>query len=142
MSLTRRQRDWAKSSGPDEYKIVSVRLRLAEFEELDIQARALGLTNNMAVRIAIRKIAGFLETDSGTRKDLDTVVSAIGRIADDLGRLSNVCERNGSADLQTLNMHRNELGREFRKLDGLLRDILNTGRRRVDGRFLLGESVG
>lgn len=141
MSLTRRQLDWAKSSAPDEYKIVSVRLRMAEFEELDTQARALGLTNNMAVRIAIRKIAGFLETDPSTRKDLDTVVKAIGRIADDLARLSNVCEQNGSADLHTLNTHRNELGREFRKLDGLLRDILNTGRRRVDGRFLLGGSA-
>lgn len=49
------------------YKIVSVRLREAEFLSFAEQARALDMTNNMDLRVAARRIARFLEIDAETR---------------------------------------------------------------------------
>lgn len=125
----------------DEYKIVSVRLRMAEFKGLSDQTRALGLTNNMALRIAVRRIGGFLETDSETRHQLDTIVQVIGRISDDISRLSDICEKHKTVDSDALTSHRMAFGGEFRKLDALLRNILNTSQRRMEGRLLLQSSM-
>ncbi|MGO6944728.1 DNA mobilization endonuclease VirD1/MobC family subunit, partial [Rhizobium johnstonii] len=63
VSPVRRRRS-AEIVDPLGYKIVSVRLRSAEFESFSEQLRALGLTSNLALRIAARRIAGFLEIDA------------------------------------------------------------------------------
>ncbi|MER8576693.1 T-DNA border endonuclease subunit VirD1 [Mesorhizobium sp. M1409] len=123
------------------YKIVSVRLRSAEFESFSEQVRALGLTRNLALRIAARRIAGFLESDADTRQNLQEITSSIGQIADALSDMSRTASRDGRVDIERFESHRQQFGQEFAALDALLRTILNISRRRQDGRRLLQESV-
>ncbi|MEI8703366.1 MAG: T-DNA border endonuclease VirD1 [Mesorhizobium sp.] len=123
------------------YKIVSVRLRSAEFESFSEQSRALGLTSNLALRIAARRIAGFLEIDADTRQNLQEITSSIGQIADALNDMSRIASRDGRVDIERFESHRQQFGQEFAALDALLRTILNISRRRQDGRRLLQESV-
>lgn len=123
------------------YKVVSVRLRSAEFESFSEQSRALGLTSNLALRIAARRIAGFLEIDADTRQSLQKITNSIGQIADALNDMSQIAGRDGRVNNELFESHRQQFGQEFAALDALLRTILNTSRRRQDGRRLLQESV-
>jgi type IV secretion system T-DNA border endonuclease VirD1 len=47
-------------------RTISVRLTEAELAELDAQIDGLGLNRNRALRIAARRIGGFLEVDCET----------------------------------------------------------------------------
>lgn len=122
---------------PVGYRIVSVRLRCAEFESFSEQVRAFGLTNNLALRIAARRIAGFLEVDAETRRNLHAITNHIGQMAEALNDLSRLARDNGAVDMESLDTYRQEFGQEFVSLDALLRVILNVSRRRLDGRRLL-----
>jgi type IV secretion system T-DNA border endonuclease VirD1 len=130
-----------KEVDPNGYKIVSVRLREAEFEAFCQQARALGLTNNMALRIAARRIGGFLEIDSATRARLETIVQLIGSTSHNLSKLHASCAQSGKVDMAEFATHRAAFGQAFAELDGLLRSILNVSRRRRDGRLMLQEQA-
>ncbi|WP_158598523.1 DNA mobilization endonuclease VirD1/MobC family subunit [Notoacmeibacter ruber] len=126
---------------PNAYKVVSVRLRAAEYECLSLQAKALGLSNNMAMRVAARRIGGFLETDEQTRQLLQDITDQIGDIARALNDIDNVCRKHGKTDLNRLATLRAAFGHEFVQLDALLRSILNLSRRRVDGRLMLQKAM-
>lgn len=126
---------------PDGYKIVSVRLREAEFEAFSEQARSLGLTNNMALRIAARRIGGFLEIDGDTRQKLGEIVEAIGEISHQIAILHGLYKRVEGVDLEGLDAQRVAFAQEFAELDAQLRIILNVSRRRVDGRVKLQQAM-
>lgn len=122
------------------YKVVSVRLREAEFEVLSDQAGMCGLTNNMALRIAARRIGGFIETDMHTRALLEKIVERIGIISQDIARLQAAYRASGAVDMQEFVAQRIAFGEEFARLDGQLGAILNISRRRLDGRVMLKEA--
>ncbi|MCP1200617.1 DNA mobilization endonuclease VirD1/MobC family subunit [Notoacmeibacter sp. MSK16QG-6] len=126
---------------PNAYKVVSVRLRAAEYECLSLQAKALGLSNNMAMRVAARRIGGFLETDEQTRQLLQDITDQIGDIARALNEIDSASAKNGKTDLGRLATLRAAFGHEFVQLDALLRSILNLSRRRVDGRLMLQKAM-
>jgi type IV secretion system T-DNA border endonuclease VirD1 len=117
---------------PENYKVMSVRMRMAEYEEFSEQASELGLTNSMALRIAARRIAGFLEIDAETRHSLEQITRSIGIISRNIGNL-NIPAKADEADLKAFSAQRAAFGLEFEKLDSLLRSILNVSRRRLDG---------
>jgi len=123
------------------YKIVSIRLRSAEFESFFDQANALGLTSNLALRIAARRIAGFLEIDQAMRGQLEKITAAIGEISENLGRLHGAYVESGKVDPGELARQRVAFGHEFAELDASLRSILNVSRRRTDGRRLLEKAT-
>lgn len=125
----------------DGYKVVSIRLRSAEFESFFDQANALGLTSNLALRIAARRIGGFLEIDQALRGELEQVMLAIGDISRNVGRLYAAYAESGEADPTELAQQRARFGHEFAELDALLRSILNVSRRRTDGRRLLEKAM-
>ncbi|MEI9425833.1 T-DNA border endonuclease subunit VirD1 [Mesorhizobium sp. Cs1299R1N1] len=133
-------RNHAAFANASEYKIVSVRLRSAEFESFCEQSRALGLTKNLALRVAIRRIAGFLEIDAETRSKLQEITNSIGEISEALRVLNRNASHDGTVDIKRFEKHRQEFGQEFAALDALLREILNVSRRRQDGRRLLEEA--
>jgi len=126
---------------PDGYKIVSVRLREAEFEAFSEEVRGLGLTNNFALRVAARRIAGFLEVDRGIRNTLENAVSEIGNLSDNIAKLATNYRESGDVDMEAFAKARAEFGRQFAKLDTQLAEILNVSRRRVDGRERLRDAV-
>ncbi len=134
-------RDGAQPDQTEKYKIVSIRLRKAEFDSFSERATSLGLTSNLALRIAARRIAGFLEIDSGVRGQLVEILSAIGEISRAIGGLHADYAESGDIDLKILAEQRVAFGEEFAHLDGLLRAILNVSRRRSDGIRRLEEAM-
>jgi len=125
----------------DGYKIVSVRLREAEFEAFSEQASAFGLTNNMALRVAARRIGGFLEVDDDTRQLLLDISSAIDVVSERILDLKTDCARSGQVDMKEFAAQHAAFGRLFAQLDGELRTILNISRRRIDGRLMLQSAM-
>lgn len=134
-------RDGVQPGDPEKYKIVCIRLRKAEFESFTERATALGLTSNLALRIAARRIAGFLEVDGGIRGQLEEILAAIGDISRKVGNLHAGYAQSGDIDLKVLAEQRAAFGREFAQLDALLRSILNVSRRRSDGVHRLEEAM-
>lgn len=125
---------------PNGYKIVSIRLRQAEFEGFSEQARSLGLTHNLALRVAARRIAGFLEIDAESRQLLRQVSSNIGEISHNLGRLVRLAQQADIPDFKKLDELRKGFGQEFAVLDDRLQALLNISKRRTDGRAMLKEA--
>lgn len=124
---------------PTGYKVVSVRLREGEFATLNEQAAAFGLTNNMALRIAARRISGFLEIDGETRQSLQSISDSIGDISDSIRDLSEQARRSQGFDVTEFATQRAAFGAEFIQLDRQLRTLLNVSRRRSDGAKLLSQ---
>lgn len=125
----------------EQYKIVSVRLREAEFEAFSEQASELGLTNNMALRVAARRIGGFIEVDVDTREILENTLKSISAISRDIARMHATSIQNGAVDIAEFTKLRAEFGYEFARLDATLMSILNIAERRLDGRLRLQEAA-
>lgn len=122
---------------PNGYKIVSIRFRQAEFESFSEQVQGMGLSHNLALRIAARRITGFLEIDAETRQFLWQISSDIGEISISLRQIMRIAAQTGTVDLEALNELGAEFGREFAVLDDKLQTILNVSQRRLDGRAML-----
>ncbi|MGY4456028.1 hypothetical protein ACVWZR_010752 [Bradyrhizobium sp. i1.3.1] len=73
------------------YRVISVRLRVAEFDTFSQQLRVLGLTNSLALRIAVRRIAGFIEIGAETRNDLRAITSHIRQHCPNTQRIEPSC---------------------------------------------------
>lgn len=127
----------ADQTEPERFTVVSVRLRVAELEEFSRQVRASGLTNSMALRIAARRIGGFLEVEKETRHDLQQAMHLIQQVSRNLAELANTYSANSAANLTEFKRERRELSEGFGNLESLLRQILNISQRRIDGRKLL-----
>ncbi|BCH62601.1 T-DNA border endonuclease VirD1 (plasmid) [Agrobacterium vitis] len=125
---------------PDAYRIVSVRLRRAEYECFTAQTEALGISHSRALRIAARRIAGFLEIDAATRTSMCRISEEIGQISTSLRQLSRIAVRDGSVDMQRFMADRSAFGREFTALDTLLQSILSVSLRRQDGMTILKDA--
>ena len=135
------ERRRSRQGEPGGYKIVSIRLRSAEFDSFFFQAQALGLSSNLALRIAARRIGGFLEVDRETREQLEGLVRTIGEISRNIGSLHAAYADSGAVDAKDLARQRAAFGQEFAQLDALLRSILNVSQRRSDGRQMLAEAM-
>lgn len=131
-----------EKADPRQYKIVSVRLREAEYMSLASQAAALGVSHNLALRIAARRIGGFLEIDAETRNDLQDLLRQIGDLSRNISRLRADCAATGKVDMQEFAQLRAAFGREFARLDARLSTILNVSRSRRDGRAILKSELG
>lgn len=125
----------------NDYKVVCVRLRAAEYDQFTREVEAIGLTSSMALRIAARRIAGFLEIDRDVRKDLENVLQEIGTLSRAVRDLHGACIAGGVVKLEQLDHHRDAFGGAFAQLDGMLRSILNVSHRRADGRLLLVDAA-
>ena len=135
------KKNLATKVDPNGYRIVSVRLRDAEFAAFSDQARALGLTNNMALRIAARRIAGFIEIDAETRKSLTEISQNIYGISDSLSQLNAMAMRDRKVDMGVFQKLRGAFAAEYSRLDGFIRILLNVSLRRQDGRSLLHKAA-
>jgi type IV secretion system T-DNA border endonuclease VirD1 len=121
----------------DGYKVVCVRLRTAEFEQFASDVEASGLTNSMALRIAARRIGGFLEIDGEVRNNLENLIIVIGSLSKAVRDLHDICLAGGVVTVQQLDDQQIIFGSAFAQLDGMLRSILNVSQRRADGRSLM-----
>ena len=131
----------ARTVDPDGYKIVSVRLRMAEYEAFCEQVEALGTTSSQALRIATRRIAGFLEIDRETRLLLEQVVSEIGTLSRSIGTLHVDYVQSHAVDMATFLDARKAFAEDFALLDTRICQIRNVSNRRSDGRHLLSDEM-
>lgn len=130
-----------EEADPKEYKIVSLRLREAEYLAFSGQVATLGLSHSMALRIAARRISGFLEIDTEMRAVLHDILREIGELSRNITRLKLACANAGTVDMGDFALQRAAFGREFARLDARLSMILNVSRRRRDGRNVLQEAM-
>lgn len=130
-----------KKVDPAGYKVVSVRLREGEFATLARQAAKCGMSNNMALRVAARRIAGFIELDAATREALQSISARIGEISASIRRISHLSSGRVDFDMEQFLKERAAFGREFVELDNHLRSLLSLSKRRTDGCALLADGA-
>ncbi|KAA3509398.1 T-DNA border endonuclease VirD1 [Agrobacterium vitis] len=124
----------------ESFKVVSARLRLAEYESFSSQARLLGLSDSMAIRVAVRRIGGFLEIEAETRQKMEAILHSIGTLSNNISALLSAYAERPEMDLEALRDERIAFGMAFADLDGLLRSILSVSRRRIDGCSMLKDA--
>jgi type IV secretion system T-DNA border endonuclease VirD1 len=123
------------------YKVVSVRLREPEFLCFSEQVSEAGLTNNQALRIAARKIAGFLETSQGERDTLKEISANLAAIGQNLSRMNRLAANGGTINMSELACEREAFGKSAAHLEDKLKIILNVSQRRQDGMSMLKKAA-
>ncbi len=114
-------------------RVIPVRMTEAEADELDAQVKTLGLSRNKALRIAARRIGGFVETDAQVSEALRDAVRQIGGIARNINQLAKTANRTKAPDFVRFQRHRMELAEELERVEGLAQRLLDLGKRRGDG---------
>lgn len=123
-------------------KPISVKMTEAELAEFDAQIAVLGLKRNRALRIAARRIGGFVETDAETLAELREIRAQLTGIARNVNQIARSANRTHDPDYQAFMAMREGLGREFGRLGGRLSHILDVGTRRSDGVERLTKAAG
>ena len=132
----------AQSDGGRADKTISVKLTEAELEAFDAQIEAAGLKRNRALRIAARRIGGFLEMDQAALKELRHISRQIGGIANNVNQIARVSHVTKDPDYQAFVEERRYLGHELARVEGLMQRLLDIGQRRTDGLRRLEEAAG
>ena len=114
-------------------KPISVKLTEAELAEFDAQIKALGLKRNRALRIAARRIGGFVELDADTVDALRTINRAISGIAVNVNQIAKAANRTHEPAYGRFLEERTALGKEIARLDALLQPLFDVAKRRSDG---------
>ena len=129
-----RWRDPKAMKGPARAdRTICVRLTAAELEALDDQVAQAGIKRNRALRIAARRIAGFVEMDREALEELRHVSRQIGGVARNVNQIARVAHVTQSPQYEALMEERQHLGREMARLAALLQRLLEVGTRRTDG---------
>jgi type IV secretion system T-DNA border endonuclease VirD1 len=123
-------------------RTTSVRLTEAELVELDAQIAGLGLNRNRALRIAARRIGGFLEVDGETVEALRTINRQLAGVATNINQIAHAANRTHDPDYRAFVAQRAELGRILIETHGTLQRILDLGARREDGLARLEAAAG
>ena len=105
----------------------------AELAELDAQIEGLGLNRNRALRIAARRIGGFLEVDGATVEALRAINRQLAGIATNINQIAHAANRTHDPNYRAFMAQRAELGRMLLETRGALQQILDLGARREDG---------
>lgn len=121
-------------------KTVSVKLTEAELAEFDTQIARLGLKRNRALRIAARRIAGFMEVDPAVVAELREATRQIGGIARNVNQIAKAANRTHDPDYRAFLRERAALGRELARIDARMQTVLDLVARREDGLRRLDEA--
>jgi type IV secretion system T-DNA border endonuclease VirD1 len=129
-----RWRDPEKAAKPPRAdRVVAVRLTEAELAELDSQVEAVDLNRNRALRIAARRIGGFLEVDAATVAALREINRQLAGVATNINQIAHAANRSHDPNYRAFMAERAELGRLLIETRGALQRILDLGTRREDG---------
>jgi type IV secretion system T-DNA border endonuclease VirD1 len=132
----------AAKKAPRADKLLSVRVTEAELAELDAQIAALGLKRNRALRIAARRIGGFLEADPAVVAELRILNRQLAGIATNVNQIARAANRTHDPDYRAFMEERAALGRVLIDVRGALQRILDLGARREDGLARLRAAAG
>jgi type IV secretion system T-DNA border endonuclease VirD1 len=137
--------DWtddAKSDKPQRVeKPVSVKLTEAELAEFDEAIARLGLKRNRALRIAARRIAGFVEADVETLAVLKDMSAQLSGIARNVNQIARAANRTHDPDYRAFMEERRDLGKQLARVEGQMRKFMDTAQRRSDGEARLKKAM-
>ncbi|WP_226583530.1 DNA mobilization endonuclease VirD1/MobC family subunit [Acuticoccus sediminis] len=114
-------------------KTISVKMTEAELAAFDAAIAGAGLKRNRALRIAARRIGGFLEADAETLAVLKDLQAQIAGIARNVNQIAKAANRTHDPDYRAFLEERRDLGKALSRLDTELRAITETATRRTDG---------
>lgn len=121
-------------------RIIAVRMTEAELAELDAQIALLGLKRNRALRIAARRIGGFVEADAATLAELKAIRQQLTGIARNVNQIARAANRTHDPDYRAFMKLREGLGRELARVGDLLFRLMDLAARREDGLARLREA--
>lgn len=136
-----KQNTTGKTSAGIGFATVSVKLRPAEKAEFQGVCKELGVSPNWALRSLARRSAGFLEVEKQALLDLKAITRQIGGIATNINQIAKAGNRTLNPDYQAFMEDRKELGVELARLEQLMQQVLNVGKRRIDGLAMLKDAV-
>ncbi|WP_262386621.1 T-DNA border endonuclease VirD1 (plasmid) [Roseobacter fucihabitans] len=123
-------------------KVISVKMTEAELAEFDAQILELGLKRNRALRIAARRIGGFVENDAETLEVLRDISRAIAGVATNINQIAKAANRTHDPAYHSFMAERKALGVELSKLNAALAPLMDVSRRRSDGLGRLRKAAG
>ncbi len=129
--------DWVDPDAPRkpkrDDKVFSIRATRAEVEEFDAQLETVGMKRSQALRIAMRRIAGFVEVDPAVAQELRDATRQISGIAKNVNQIARAANRTHDPDYIGFMEERRALGRELSRIEAQMQRILNLAARRHDG---------
>lgn len=123
-------------------KVISVKMTEAELAEFDAQLAEIGIKRNRALRIAARRIGGFVENDSETIELLKGISRAIAGVATNINQIAKAANRTKDPAYHSFMQERKALGVELARLSAALAPLMDVSRRRSDGLERLGKAAG
>ena len=123
-------------------RVVTVKMTAAELAELDAAIAPLGLKRNRALRIAARRIGGFVEAAPEEVALLRDAVRQLGGIARNVNQISRAANRTGTPDYRGFMEERAALGREMARVEARMQAVLDLAARRGDGLQRLEAAAG
>lgn len=114
-------------------KVISVKMTEAELAEFDAQIAEIGLKRNRALRIAARRIGGFVENDPETLELLKGISRAIAGVATNINQIAKAANRTHDPAYQSFMKERQALGVDLARLNAALAPLIDVSRRRSDG---------
>ena len=129
--------DWVDPNAPKkpkrDDKVFSIRATRAEVEEFDAQLETVGMKRSQALRIAMRRIAGFVEVDPAVARELRDATKQISGIAKNVNQIARAANRTHDPDYIGFMEERRALGKELSRVEAQMQRILNLAARRHDG---------
>lgn len=122
-------------------RAVCVKMTEPELEAFDLQIAAAGLTRNRALRIAARKIGGYIETDKETVAELREITRQITGVARNINQIAKAANR-GDPNYAGFMAERRDLGRQLARVEGLMQRVLNASLRRSDAMDRIAVNAG
>ena len=123
-------------------RTIAVRLTEAELAEFDAQIARLGIKRNRALRIAARRIGGFVEADPAQVEALRDVARQLVGVARNINQIAKSANRTRDADYRAFMEERAALGKVLARVLGQTQTILDLAARREDGLARLGQETG
>ena len=123
-------------------RVVSVKMTEAEVAELDAAIAPTGLTRNRALRIAARRIGGFVEADPAEVELLRDAVRQLGGIARNVNQIARAANRTHDPDYRGFLEERAVLGRQLARVEDRVQELLDLAARRRDGLARLEAAAG
>ena len=114
-------------------RVVTVKMTAAELAELDAAIAPLGLKRNRALRIAARRIGGFVEAAPEEVALLRDAVRQLGGIARNVNQIARAANRTRDPDYRGFMEERAALGREMARVEARMQAVLDLAARRRDG---------
>jgi type IV secretion system T-DNA border endonuclease VirD1 len=138
--------DWVDATAPGSVrradKVVTVRLTEAELAAFDAQIATLGLKRNRALRIAARRIGGFVEADAAQVEALRDIGRQLTGIARNINQIAKSANRTRDPDYRAFMEDRAILGRQLAIIQDRTQEILDLAARREDGLARLAREAG